>query len=263
MKILTHGRDMSLAPTLTPIVRQRGHTMRGALDALAPGQFKAVQLDATLSGLRPRELDQRGRRDLLALLTRRDLRLAGLDLFFPRSHFQQSQHLDRAMTATLAAIGLAADLGRVPLSVALPVEDLNPDVKSALVEAADGHSIRLAVHAEDQLDALGNWVEEVDLPALGFAIDPASLLAQGKDPVEIAQGLGKTISVARLSDLSSSETLRCFTGSGELDVIGFRVALDLATGRTGPVVLDLRGLDNPLGAATAACEAWHQAAFTI
>ena len=85
--------------------------MQAALRRMAEVGIPAVQLDATLSGIRPRELSPRTRKDLAALIQRQGLRLAGLDLFIPRSHYLESDRQDRAITAALAAIELAADLG--------------------------------------------------------------------------------------------------------------------------------------------------------
>lgn len=277
MAILTHGSDLSLAPTIRPIVRQNGGTVREALERLSDAGFTRVQLDAALPGVRPRDLDQRARRDLLALLARRGVGVGGVDLFIPRRHYVEAEHVDRAMAATLAAIVLAADLGRVPLSLALPVRQLSEDARKALVEAADGHGVRLAVHAEDQLDELLAWVAEVDLYVLAAALDPAAFLARGQDPASIVTRLGKRLAVARLSDISGgaeggddaaavgdiASGVRCAVGEGDLDVVGYRVALDLAAGRTGPVVLDLRGLENALAGAARAARVWSKAAFTV
>lgn len=273
MPILTHGSDLTLSPTLTPLVRAANGTVRSALDQLGRAGFAGVQLDATLPGLRPRELDARARKDLLALLNRRNVRATGIDLFIPRRHFTSPDHSDRAMSAALAAVTLAADLGRLPLSLALPVKTMPPELRAALVEAADGHGIRLAIHAEDQLDALEAWVTEVDLPTLGAAIDPAAVLARGQDPAQVVQRFGKRLAVARLSDVErgtsddepgeATEAVRVSAGRGDLDLIPYRVAVDLAGHRAGPVVLDLRGLANPLNAAVAAKHAWDSAAFTV
>ena len=277
MAILTHGSDLSLAPTLTPIVRQAGGTARAAMDRLAPAGFEAVQLDATLRGLRPRELDRGGRRELANAIRRRNLRLAGLDLFIPRKHYLDPQHVDRAMSATTGAIELAADLDRVPVSLTLPIKRLPADLAEALVEAADGHSVRLAVHCEHEPTALHEWIESVDLPALGAAIDPATLLAQNADPSQWVQRFGHHLTVARLSDLERGvgdetedteqphaiDSVRCAVGQGELDVMAYRVSLDLATGRAGPVVLDLRGLTSPMQAAQSAKRAWDDAAVSF
>lgn len=271
MAILTHGSDLSLSPTLTPLVRSMGGKVRKAVEHAAAAGFNAIQLDATLAGIRPRELDGRARKDLLALLARRGARPTGIDLFIPRQHYTDPQHVDRAMTATLAAIGLAADLGKLPLSLAIPVNKMPDELKTVLIETADSRGIRLAIHAEDQLDALIAWITTVDLPALGAAIDPAALLARGKNPVDIAQQLGSKLTVARLSDVErgsspdedepAGEAVRCPVGSGDLDVLAYRVAADLASNRAGPVVLDLRGLVNPLQSAAAAKKQWDDAAF--
>lgn len=260
---------MSLAPTIRQLVQQAGRPVRDVLVGVARMGFTAVQLDATLSGLRPRELDQRARKDLQALFTRQGMRIAGIDAFIPRSHFLGPTQVDRAMTAAVGAIQLAADLGRVPVSLPLPVKDLQADAKSALVDAADGHGVCLAVHAEDQLEALGEWVADVDLPALKMALDPAALLARGEDPLSVAQSLGSKLAVGRLCDLQSGSDdekgigVRCALGEGDLAVDQYRIAMDLCSSRVGPVVLDLRGLTQPGAAAQAAAAVWARATFEV
>jgi sugar phosphate isomerase/epimerase len=263
MAILTHGSDLALAPTTTPLVAQGDGTLRTALERVAAAGFEAVQLDATLAGLRPRDLSARARKDLVALLGRRGLRLAGLDLFLPRKHYIQPDHIDRAMAATLAAIELAADLGRAALSVAVPVAELAEDLRSALVEAADGRGVMLAVQGEGQWQALADWIDGIDLHALKAAIDPATLLAQQQDPVAIVHEHAKRIGVARLSDQSTAQAARSPVGQGDLDLPAYRIALDLATARRGPVVLDVRGLSHAFAAAAAAQQAWADAAFAV
>jgi sugar phosphate isomerase/epimerase len=277
MAILTHGSDLTLAPTIGPLVHPEptgDGTIRSALARLAGAGFSAVELDASLPGIRPRELGPRARRDLTALLSRAGLRLAGLELFIPRRHYTQPEHIDRALTATTAAIELAADLGRVPVSLALPVAGMSSDARDALVACADGRGVPLAVHAEDDLEALLTWITRVDLPVLGAGLDPCSVLGSGHDPGAIAQRLGPRLTVARLSDMigapeatkDSAPTVagvRCPVGQGDLDLVKYRIDVDLAGARSGPVVLDLRGLPDPLGAATAARHAWEHAAFTI
>lgn len=272
MAILTHGSDTRLAPTLAPLVPAAAGTVQGALRLVAEAGLGAVQLDATLRGIRPRELDQRARRDLVATVARAGLSLAGLDFFVPRRHFTDAAHVDRAMTAAIGAIQLAADLGRLPVSLGLPVRDLAEDARAALVEAADGHGVVLAVHAEDQLDALLPWVDAVDLPVLGVGFDPAVALARKADPQALAASLGKRLRVARLADWSSEADdatdgaavgARCVVGQGELDVMPYRMTVDLASGRTGPIVLDLRQMRSPVRAMHEAVKQWNQAAFEV
>ncbi len=261
MAVLTHGSDLSLAPAVGPVVRQTGRSLRAGVEQLAAAGFRSVQLDATLPGIRPRELNQRARQDLAAMLTRAGAGVAGIDLFIPRDHFAKPDHVDRAMAAATAAIGLAADLGRVPLSIPLPVAKLDESLRSALIEAADAHDVALAVYAEDDLDPLLAWVRDVDLPALGAALDPATLLAQKLDPSQCVHQFGPHLRTARLSDWSPPD--RCAPGEGDLDMVAYRVAMDLATNRRGPVVLDVRGLPQPVQAAAAALQRWDAAAQVL
>ncbi len=262
MSILTHGSDLRLAPAIKPLVAAGDGTVRGAIERARKLGFDAVQLDATLSGIRPRDLTQRARKDLLGLLARHDMQLAGLDLFILKRHFTESEFVDRAVSACLSAITLAADLGRIPVSIGLPVAEVTEDVKSALAEAADGHSVILAVHHESNLNALIDWLEAVDNTSVKAGFDPAALLAKEINAVEAAQKLGRNMGVARLSDINDS-AVRCAVGEGNLDVLTYRLSLDLATGRTGPVVLDLRGLENPFAAASLAKHAWEAGAISM
>jgi len=265
MAILGHGTDLSLSPTLGPLVRQLGGTVRSAVDRVAQLGFESVQLDATLKGIRPRELDRSGRRDLQALIRRRGAHPTGLDCFIPAWHYTSREHGDRALAATLEAIELAGDLGRLSMSLSLPVATLSADAAHAIVEAADRHDVPLAVHAPDAIDALLQWIEAVDLPVLGAGLDPAAVLGEGRDPCEVAQQLGQRLRVARLSDLqpgTGGEGIRCAVGSGQLDVAAYRVSVDLAERRPGPVVLELRGLHAPIAAAQQASETWRNAAFS-
>ena len=276
MAMLTHGSDLTLAPMLGPLVKAAGGGgggsgggggPRAGVERVAGLGFRAVQLDATLPGLRPRDLDRSARRDLAALLRRRELIAAGLDLFIPRRHFSDPEHQDRAMAATLAAIELAADLGRVPVSLTLPLpaEGEHDAVTHPLIAAADVAGVVLAVHAEDRLDDLAAWLGRVDQPTFAAGLDPAGVLTRGGDPAAAASRFGSRLAAARLADVEADGDLRCPVGEGGLDVMSYRVALDLAGGggRNGPVVLDLRGLVDPASAAMTAKQTWVGAGFEM
>jgi sugar phosphate isomerase/epimerase len=239
--------------------------VRGAVDRIAALGFESVQLDATLKGIRPRELDRSGRRDLHALLRRRGAHPAGLDCFIPPEHYTDVQHGERALHATLHAIELAGDLGKLAVSLTLPVATLPEAVGSAIVDHADRHDVRLAVHGEDEREALLRWIEGVDLPALGAGLAPAAVLARKEDPCQAAQQFGRRLTVARLSDWRQGPGgggYRCPAGAGQLDLAAYRVSVDLAERRYGPVVLELRGLSAPLEAAEQSQHAWANAAFS-
>jgi sugar phosphate isomerase/epimerase len=264
MAELTHGTDLSLSPTLGPLVRLLGGTVRSALDRFAALGFESIQLDATLKGIRSRELSHSGRRDLHALVRRRGARPAGLDCFIPPKHYTSTEHGERALTATREAIELAADLGHLPVSLTLPVDELPEAVSRAIVEAADGYDVPLAVHGETEPEALSHWLEQIDLPTVGAGLDPAAALAAGADPAQAAQQLGPRLMVARLSDWEPSPSGgRCAVGQGRLDLAAYRVSVDLAERRKGPIALELRGLNAPLAAAQQAGQRWADAAFRL
>ncbi len=272
MPELPAGSDLALAPTLRPLVRHRGQGVRQVVDALASSGFEAIQLDAGLAGMRPRELDKRARQDLLAMLARRSMRAGGVDLFIPRQHLLDLQTLDRAVEAMLEAVELAADLGRVPLSTALPVRKMqtgqSAEALAEIVAAAEGRGVGLSVHAEDMLEPLKQWLNEVDLPVVGAGIDAAALLGGDVDPAQTIHHLGPRLMTARLSDASTAfgtggGAVRCTVGEGELDLLSFRLALDMAPARQGPVILDLRGLEAPWQAAETAHSRWKDAAPAI
>jgi len=248
-----------LSVTVAPLVGRCGGSLERAIERLAGEGVRAVQLSAAQKGLRPRELDRQSRRELLALLARRGLMLGGLDLMIPHKHYVDSATQDRAVAATVAGIGLAADLGRVPLSVSLPIKKLPDDVARALLAAADGQGVMLAVHAEHDLEALGCWLEHHDQPLLRAALDPAALIALGHDPADVATKFAPSLGAARLDDHARTSVSagggRCPIGEGELDVIGYRAALAVAE-RLRSIVLDLRDLPEPVGALRIALRQW-------
>jgi sugar phosphate isomerase/epimerase len=265
MGTLTHGSDLTLAPTIGVLLRG-GASLSAALAKLGPLGLRAVQLDATVPGLRPRDLNHAARRDLAAILSRASFRAGGIDFLIPREHYTHAGHVDRAMEAALGAIRLAADLGRLPVSLELPAEALDAPVARSLIEAADGHGVALVVHASESTDRLRAWVDAVDLPALGAGVDPAAEMVMGRNPVDQVNRWGVRLRGARLSDGPLGAGLgptRRVLGQGALDVASYRVALDLCGSLAGPVVLDLQGLVDPLGAAGAAAAVWERAAFRV
>ncbi len=269
--IITQVADLTLAPTLRPLIPAGQEGVIRAFDWVSQVGFRSVQLDAAVPGLRPRELSERSRKDLVASMSRRGLMVSGVDLFIPRKHYLDPAHVDRAMAVTVEAIGLAHDLGRVPLHLGLPMKDLTGDVKSALLEAADGRGVRLAVQCEDQLVSGAAWVSKEQGGTVGLSLDPATLLALGMDPVKTVHQHAAILAGARLSDAllqaeagdsgSVGSGIRCAVGEGELDVMLYRLALALVKGRSGPVVLDLRGLARADLAALAGLKAWEAAGF--
>jgi sugar phosphate isomerase/epimerase len=181
--------------------------------------FRSVQLSAAQPGLRPRELDRSGRRDLLARLRRLQLPAAGLDLWIPAAHFTDPARVDRAVATVAAAIELAGDLGRCPVCMVLPGEDARPLV-AAIAELALRHGVRVADHAVPQEAGGTN-------PSIGAGIDPAMWLNRDEDPVAAVAEYARDLVSVRLAD------------DPRFDEAAFGEAL-MACAYRGPVVVDLR-----------------------
>ncbi|MFZ4575924.1 MAG: sugar phosphate isomerase/epimerase family protein [Phycisphaerales bacterium] len=207
---------------------------RRALVWAAEAGARAVQLDATAAGIRPRELEPSARRDLAATLRRAGMDCAGLDLFIPPAHFTDPTKVDRAVTAVLQAVELCADLSRLAsnrlvLSTQLPA-DTPEDVLSRLALSAEHHGVSIADHA---------WPPRAPRAGLGQGIDPAAIFISGGDPIAGLSTLGGPPLAARLSDVSAVG--RCLPGSGRLETQAYEPMLFTA-GFTGRLVIDLRGL---------------------
>ena len=216
-----------------------------------------MQLSAAQPGLRPRELDRSARRDLLASLRRRELAVGGIDAWVPPGHLLDPARVDRAVAALAEAIDLAGDLGRCPLSVALPrteaeaEEGMLAPVRQALVARADHRGVPVADHA----------LPLPDDTALGIGIDPAAWLSRDEDPAGAVAALGERLVSLRLCDLLASG-MRGPIGDareGRLDVTAYRVAAGVA-GYTRPVVVDARQWADPIDGVLRSRDAWERAA---
>ncbi len=252
--------DAPPPPRLAPTLGELGPRPRDALDRLSAVGFRSVQLSASQAGLRPRDLDRSGRRDLLGRLRRLEMTAAGVDLWIPESHLTDPAQIDRAVAAILDAVGLAADLGRCPLSLMFPSDDeaMPPTVVEAIAERALRHGVAVADHR----------VPPAEREDIGVGIDPATWLGRGQDPVEAVATHAQRLATARLSDLAGSGERLPVRGEpeGRLDVFRYRHALD-TSGYQGHVVVDLRGWSDPWGDLPAAAQAWaaagHGGGFAI
>lgn len=254
-------------------------TAPALLQWAADAGFAALRVDAAAPGMRPRDLDRSARRDLAANLRRRQLRLAGLDLWIPPEHFANPAHADRAADAVAQAIDLAADLAR-----------LEPDDATVCVsfpprgDAADPAEAVLASLAQ-RADAAGVDLADFAIPSRGadaahlrVGLDPAALLQRGLDPAAEASRAGARLAAASLADTDgvarrvpgiaaalspaahSLVIARPGAASkGRLDLPTYLIALATAS-YARPIVLDLRGVADQRPAAEAFAEAWNDAA---
>ena len=218
--------------------------LRSQLGIAKESGYRGVQLNAAAAGVRPRELDRSARRDIGAMLTRHDLVLSGVDLWIPPEHFTEPESADRAMSALGEAIRFAAEMGVLcgsggVVSCGLPKDEA---VRSFAEQQAAAAGCIVADHSWP-LDS----VREAE-SAIRAGIDPAVVLAAegvGKGIGRLIAGVGAVAS-ARLSDLDGSG--RVEAGKGSLDQMSYEATL-VTVGYAGLLVVDMRGLPDPLASA--------------
>lgn len=207
---------------------------REQIVAAATLGYRAIQLDATAEGIRPRQLDRSARRDLAALLRRVGLELSGLDLFIPPDHLSDMAKSDRAVSAIEQAITLAGELrslggeGGCPVCLTLPAV-VPAATLQHLAAHAVAHGTLLADHA---------WPPRTpSTDGIGVGVDPPMLIASGAQILPSISKLGGPPVSARLSDLGAFG--RTAPGRGSLDRNEYEAAL-VTAGYSRHVVLDLR-----------------------
>lgn len=214
-----------------------GADARSALGWACAAGAQAVQIDATMPGLRPRELDASARRDIRALARRHGVTIAGVDLFIPSNHFTDSSHVDRAMHAVRAALELARDLAEDASSAVVATQLPEAISPAALAD------LRAIAHAARACLADCAWPTCVKASAppgeLGLGIDPAAIFASSQDLLTTIATLPHPPLHARLSDIAAA--VRVEAGKGRLDIMAYHVTL-ATKGFASPLVIDLRSL---------------------
>lgn len=229
---------------------------RDAFATLHELGIAGVQWPATRSGLRPRDLDASGRRDLQSTLRRHELSLSGVDLWIPSEHFGDPGRVDRAVAAVEESVRFAAEFGRCPVSLRLPGSGPEGAARDESVFAAIGviaerHGVPIADHA----------VPIVKRESIAMGLDPVAWLAAGHDPAAVAIEHAGEIASARLADLDRGG-LRVPVGDaieGRVDLLRYRVALEVA-GVRRLVVIDPRQWADPIAGVRRSAAAWSDAA---
>jgi sugar phosphate isomerase/epimerase len=215
--------------------------------------FAGVVIDATHPESRPRDLDRSARRDLAALLRRVELRAAGVELWIPQEHFRSSDHLERALQAVQGACSLAADLASLTSGDAVVHLQLPATPFADAIEALADASQRLGVRIADYAWPVTSEFDPAGLVGLG--LDPAAVLTSGADPVQAVLENAQSLIAARLSDVSRSGPT--VPGAGRLDLHGYIGAVS-TTIPSSPIILDLRGVPDPLAGAESLADSWRR-----
>jgi sugar phosphate isomerase/epimerase len=227
---------------------------RGAIEWAAGAGFRSVALDGAAAGVRARDLDRSGRRDLAALLRRLRLGLAGIDLWIPPEHLMDPARQERALSAIVGAVELAGDLARLDagmrpvLSVVLP-EKASEVLLDSIDRAAEMGGVAVADHALTKTPGAAESLR-------GVGVDPGAVLLVGADPSERVLRAGTGLRGARLSDADLSGRIVPGGRGGRLDGRAYLGAL-VRVAYAGPITLDLRGVRDQEGAAVGARAWWE------
>lgn len=220
--------------------------------------IRATAFSATDPLTRPRDLDRSARRDLVAIMSRLELRCACVDCFLPTAHFLDAAQVDRATAAAIDAIEFAAEIatlegriggGTVVLSVPTTKDKLAQDALDAISATAQHQGVHVAVPTCD--------ASLVFQPFL-VALDPAQILANNQDPLTIALASSRRIGAVRIVDLlrSGSRGPIGEPQEAQLDCRGFASGCR-AAGFEGEFVVDLRQWHDPRGGLLATLSRWQ------
>jgi hypothetical protein len=248
----------AIAATISPLVSSGAFVdVRAALERLSQLGYRGAQLSASDPATRPRDLGASARRDLAAALARAELACSGVDLFIPPAHFTDAAFVARAVDASVAAIGLAADLGRAPLVLPLPT-DASADVRAALEAEASRRGVAVVVPLDG---ASPDEASFADHPPYVRGVDCAAVLAAGGRPEAVVAALGGRLGGVRLVDLLRSGLRGPILEprASRLDALALRIALEVAGFRGLPVV-DARQWGDPAEGIAASIARWRELA---
>ncbi|MFO0787801.1 MAG: hypothetical protein U0573_15795 [Phycisphaerales bacterium] len=241
---------MALSLSITGFGKEPRDAIAEAAGIFAPLGEPRLQLDATMAGIRPRELDRSGRRDLAALLRRSGVFCSGLDVLIPGAHFSDSAQADRALSAAVGAVELLAELGTLGaadsrvLCITLPEKPV-AGVVEALSEAARDRAVLIA-----DLSAPG-----LNRAPIGPGLDCVRAIVAGADPVAAAAAGPLAV---RLCDWDGTQRVAPGARGGRLDLRALRGALSVSA-PSAAVIVDVAGMRSPREAAMAGARAWREA----
>lgn len=287
------------AASLAPATGAPARRLRADADRLHAAGFAGLVLDAARPGLDPSDLGASARRDIIAMLRRRELELAAIDAFVPVERFADPATADPAVRWLVDVIALAADLGRIPVAVRLagaggastgavdspaiasppspgglivpPGVLAEPDPPAGPHAGSDddgpgpAHSdvrAALVAAAEHRGVALVDHGPDAARGAsagMSFGLDAAACLAAGRDPLAVLATVTDDVALVRLSDLTA-DGRRVPPGDAEGRVdLGGLAAAAAMLGAGVPVVIDPRQWNDPWGGIEVTARRWTEA----
>lgn len=249
----------------------RPKTLKEAVDAVARGGFRRVELLADRPHLFPQDFGAARLSEFLQCLTEKNVKPVNLnacrvtalgDGAHPSWLEEDWKERELRIRYTLDCLRLAAALGigTVSTNGGGPIPESMNQQEAWRLFVANMHrvtpiakklGVRLCIQPDpDQLIRTGNQVmeliDEVGEPsALGIDYDPVHALVVGEDPCETLQRLKDAVAIVRLSDMQDPEAHRHVQlGEGQFPLVSFLHCLE-ECGYQGHVIISLHGGDLP------------------
>lgn len=198
--------------------------LRSALKVAArvPG-VQAVRIDARTE-LRPAEMSETGKRELLHFLKEHGLQLSSLS-FSTRHAFYEETNLDRRIAATREAMDLAAVLkvpylsvrvGRIPTEEEPRAWQMLSEVMNDLARHGNHIGVTLAiVPGTEPTERVNQFLEEVRTGPMAIDFDPARQLVEGESISTRLRGLHRYV-----REFTARDAVRDFSGGSEETSLG-------------------------------------------
>jgi len=182
--------------------------LREAVAMAAETGAAGLQFDARRQ-LKPGDLSETGRRQLLHMLGERELSVASLS--FPlRRVLHDPEHLDRRIAAIKEAMQFAWDLkarvvtcrvGRVPEDAESPDRSRLREVLADLAAQGNRVGVTLSITPSgDHAAALLSFLSEIDTGPLGIDFDPAERVMSRHDPTSSLRDLHRVVAHVTVRD---------------------------------------------------------------
>ncbi len=248
-----------------------GDDLKIALDAAADIGFSGIAVGATHPQLANPDFGQTARRHLIKFLTSRNLQLSAIRTGFGAAGLADSSRTDALLRQACFAIQLAHDCRASCTLIYLgepPAPAANAAAANATAAPTDARQFSAASQVLDEIlslaDKLGvmvsigsgniTWLARVagrhQTKNLGVTLDSYRLIAGGGSPATAAADLAGSIFAWVCADAirSGAHTQAVLLGRGQVDIPEVCRTLE-AQNFKGPVVVDTRGLPDPLAAA--------------
>ncbi len=198
--------------------------LRAALKVAAqvPG-VQGVRIDARTE-LRPAEMSETGKRELLHFLKEHGLQLSSLS-FFTRHAYYDETDLDRRIAATREAMELAALLkvpylsvrvGRIPAEEESRNWQMLCEVMNDLARHGNHIGVTLAIVAgTEPTERVNQFLEEIRTGPLAIDFDPARQLVEGESISTRLRGLHRHV-----KEFTARDAVRDFSGGSEETSLG-------------------------------------------